>query len=193
MTIKIFNLDDWALVDQTQHLHLRLDNPGRKVTIQFNAETSTRVGWMAYGSTDDIFLGTFVGREDVEFRPNGPGVVTVDSDGDVWYYTDDGAQIVANDGNEQKSFVQLLEPRDRAEVLERIIQTQNERHNRLMAAQANDRAAMRARIAALEAEKEAEDGENAGGVANGAEANGGAGGGGDASKTGEGASVPAAK
>lgn len=196
MTIRIFKLSDWALLQPTEDLHLLLDNAGRKVTIQFNTETDTRVGWVGEGSGKDVLLGTFKGREDIEFRPNGPGVVTVESEGEVWFYTDDGAQTVAGSGDEQESYRRLLEPRDRAEVLERIIAQQNATHNRLMAAQAGERAALLERIAAQEAAlKEAASGENAGGLVAGAEpqANGGAGGDSNAGQAAQGAGVQPAK
>jgi hypothetical protein len=189
MTIRIFKLSDWALLPPNSDLHLRLDNPGRKVTIQFNTESLTRIGWVVEGSEQDQLLGVINGRDDVEFRPNGPGVVTVQGEGEVWFYTDDGEHTVAGDGAEQKSFVKLLEPRDRSETLERIIEMQNRTHKRLMAAQEAERVALRERIAAMEAAN----GENTGAVVAGTpEANGGAGSGGDVTPAPEGGGIPAA-
>lgn len=191
MTIRIFKLSDWVLLAPNEDLHLTLENPGRKVTIEFNAEASTRVGWVAEGSDKDVLLGVLAGREDVEFRPNGPGVVTVQSEGEVWYYTNDGEVHVAGDGFEQQSYLKLLEPRDRAETLERIIEMQNATHNRLMAAQREQREALQQRLADLLAQQEVEGGEDAGGLVAGTEpqANGGPGSGADAEQATEGAGV----
>lgn len=196
MTLRIFKLSDWQLLNVGQDLDLLLDTPGRKVTIKFNTVLPTRIGWHLDGSESDVLLGVIEGQDDVEFRPNGSGKVTVQSDGEVWFYTDDGSQTVAGDGNEQESYRKLLEPRDRSEVLERIIEKQNATHNRLLAAQAGERAALLERIAAQEAAlKEAERAENASGVVatDEQEANSSAGSASDAGKTGKGAKLPAAE
>lgn len=196
MTLRIFKLSEWQLLNPNQDLDLLLDTPGRKVTIKFNTVLPTRIGWHLDGSESDVLLGVIEGQDDVEFRPNGSGKVTVQSDGEVWFYTDDGAQTVAGDGNEQESYRKLLEPRDRAEVLERIIEKQNATHNRLMAAQAGERSALLQRIAAQDAAlKEAERAQNAGGVVATDEdqTNGGTGSASDTGKTGKGAKVPPAE
>lgn len=194
MTIRIFKLSKWELLAPGEDLHLLLDNAGRKVVIEFNAEAATRVGWVAQGSQKDVLLGIFAGREDVEFRPNGPGVVTVQSDGEVWFYTNDGDTHVAGDGAEQQPYTKLLEPRDRSETLERIIEMQNATHNRLMAAQAEERAAWQAHLADVLAQQEVEGGQDTGGVVAEPEpeANGGAGGDSVSGEAGEGGGVPAA-
>lgn len=192
MTIRIFRLSDWVLLAPNEDLHLLLDNPGRKVTIEFNAEVATRVGWVADGSEKDVLLGIFAGREDIEFRPNGAGVVTVQSEGEVWYYTNDGDVNVAGDGLEQSSYVRPLQPRDRSETLERIIETQNATHNRLMAAQQRHREQLQIQIDDLLAQREVEGGQDTGGMVAEPEpqADGGAGSGADAEQASEGAGLP---
>lgn len=196
MTIRIFKLSDWALLPPNEDLRLLLDNPGRKVTIQFNTVLPTRIGWQVEGSEQSVLLGVIDGLEDVEFRPNGPGVVTVESEGEVWFYTDDGGQTVAGDGDEERSFVKLLEPRDRATELERILVMREAKHNQLMAAQAADREELTRQLAAAEAAlQEAQNGQDASRVVAEpkSEANGGAGGGADPEQAIEGGAVQPAK
>nr|QJB21568.1 MAG: hypothetical protein [Microvirus sp.] len=189
MTIRVFKLSDWQLLPVGHDLELALDTPGRKVTIQFNTVLPARIGWVAEGGEQSVLLGVVEGRDDVEFRPTGPGKVTVESEGEVWFYTDDGEQTVAGDGAQQETYLKLLQPRDRAEELERMLALQSARHNALMAAQQADRAALLERIAAQEAAlKEAANGADAGGVGHGAaQADSGAGSASDTAQTAEGA------
>lgn len=201
MAIRIRKLSLWQLLETGKVLEPLIDTAGRKVTVWFNTEQPARIGWVAAGGRRadvDVLLGTIHGHDSVEFRPPGPGVLTVQSEGQVWFYTDDGESTVANDGSEQEPYTRLLEPKDRNQQLEEIIIRQQAAHNRRMKQQEAERVARDARIAALEAElaaQEAANGENAGGVVAGAEpqADGGAGGDSVGGQATEGGTVPAAK
>lgn len=172
MAIRIRKLSEWRLLPSGQVLEPLIDNVARKWTLEVNTEAPTRFGWVGadqIGKDDpkDVLLAVVNGLETIEFRPPGPGVITVQGEGQVWFQTDDGQSTVANDGNEQESYVRLLEPKDRSQQLEEIIIKQQAAHNRRMKQQEGERIARDARIAALEAalaEQEAASGENAGGV-----------------------------
>lgn len=201
MAIRIRKLSSWKQLVPGKVLEPLIDTSLRKMTVQFNTEQPTRIGWVTEGAAEprDILLGIVNGLETIEFRPPGPGVITVQGEGEVWYQTDDGESTVANDGNDQESYVKLLEPKDRSQQLEEIIIRQQAAYNRRMAQQEGERAARDAKIAALEAalaEQEAARGEDTGGVVAeppAAEADGGAGSASDAGKTGKGAKLPAAE
>lgn len=202
MAIRIRKLSSWKQLPVGQVLEPLIDTSLRKMTIEFNTEQPVRIGWVTKSDKPlrDILLGVVHGHETIEFRPPGPGVITVQGEGEVWYQTDDGESTVANDGGEQESYVQLLKPKDRSQQLEEIIIRQQAAYNRRMEQQEGERRARDAKIAALQAalaEQEAASGENASGVVAeppaGAQANGGAGSASDLSEAGEGGSVPGPK
>lgn len=201
MAIRIRKLSSWKQLQSGQVLEPLIDTSLRKMTVQFNTEQPVRIGWVTEAEKEprDILLGVVHGLETIEFRPPGPGVITVQGEGEVWYQTDDGESTVANDGNEQESYVKLLEPKDRSQQLEEIIIRQQAAYNRRMAQQEGERAARDAKIAALEAalaEQEAASGEDTSRVVAeppAAQADSRAGSASDAGKASKGAKVPAAE
>lgn len=200
MAIRIRKLSSWKQLLSGQVLEPLIDTSLRKMTVQFNTEQPVRIGWVTTSAKEprDVLLGVVHGLETIEFRPPGPGVITVQGEGEVWYQTDDGESTVANDGNEQESYVKLLEPKDRSQQLEEIIIRQQAAYNRRMKQQEGERRERDALIAALQedlARQEAERAENASRVVetDEHETDGGAGSASDTGKAGKGGKVPPAE
>lgn len=105
MTKRIHNVTKWKQL----HSGKGLQNeglPNRLVRIDFNTMLPTAV--MLVDGEKHAFLGMVEGLDAIEFRaPKGLVHIVADSEGEVWYFTNDGRKI-ANDVSEQVTFTDIM-------------------------------------------------------------------------------------
>lgn len=132
----------------------------RNIKIEFNTsmptvfhicwETSNDVGEV---KSHKVFLGVIHGWDKIEVAAGPSHWIEATSDGEVWYFTNDG-QYTAVDHFGEHSFTKLIGEQSRADAMEQIIRQQTARIEQLRAQQAweRDNAAILAeRLGAAEA------------------------------------------
>lgn len=137
MTIRLNNLSKWALLTPGNVFSFPGTEP-RRVRIEFNCEAPTRID-VYYDDPDNdgdskgTFVAVVMGMETVEFTaPPGAHLVAT-SDGEVWYFTNEGDQIANT--REQVSFTRVMSRRSRNPELERMMFKMEQNMNRRMNAQ----------------------------------------------------------
>lgn len=118
MTIRIHNLDKWALLQPGMVLEL-VANDTRKIRLEFNCPADTRID-VADADGKLTFLAVVRGYEVVEFYGHATSHVVATSDDEVWYFTNDG-ETTATDTPEAVSFTKIAGRRERNPELERMM------------------------------------------------------------------------
>lgn len=165
MTIRITNPKDWDELLPGQTILIGGEGE-RNVKIEFNtsADTVFHLLWeTADEATGDVklhkvFLGYLRGNDKVEFSAGPQHWLEATSDGEVWYFTNDGQYVAVNplvgpDG-EGVNFTKLLGEQTRADAIEEMLRIQTARYEQLRQQQAVERqyyAEIEQRIAADEA------------------------------------------
>lgn len=106
MTKRIHNVTKWKKLENGKGFAFT-GMPNRLIRVDFNTMLPTAV--MLVGEGDKhTFLGMVEGLDAIEFRaPNERVHVIADSEGEVWYFTNDGRKI-ANDVSEQVPFTDIM-------------------------------------------------------------------------------------
>lgn len=162
MVVRLHNLSKWEMLGAGKAIELLGDHP-RRVRVEVNCEAPTRFD-LVHGDEGLVtFICVAVGYEVMEFSAPGGSHVLATSDGEVWFFTNEGDQIASD--REQVSFTRMMTRRTRSEQLERMMALQEMNFNRRLAAQAAETAEL---AAALEAAEARADDEVGGGDTDGA-------------------------
>lgn len=130
MTRRIINLHDWAPIAPGTFLHL-MGEGVRSVEVEINSEREVSLFVLqpvepdASGEAqwDRTFLGAHQGMEKYQFNCAGNSSIEVNSDGEVWYFTNDG-QYTAVEMPDEEQFTTLVGRKERSDILEDIIRRQ---------------------------------------------------------------------
>lgn len=95
MTIRIHNLERWTQLPPGQSIVILGDEEERQRRVDFNVETETSVTIAIAGV--ETFLGAFKGMETLEFTCVAGAKLTATSEGEVWYFKNEGALAVVED------------------------------------------------------------------------------------------------
>lgn len=136
MVVRIHNLGKWSRLDAAQAMVLELPHhDGRKVRLSVNCEhdAAFTVVEIDKEGSPATFLGHAKGLEDFEFYVKGTVQVVATSEGDVWYFTNDGADPGAVLNVEAVSFTKIANRRARNPELEAVMWKAEVNMNRRMA------------------------------------------------------------
>lgn len=124
MTIKLRHLPRWSEIRSGDGL--KLPGERRVVELELNVSAQTHVA-VLHGKAS-TFLGVVQpgGPVKVQFSVEGDCTLIPTSDGEVWYFTDDGD--VLNFGTETESFTELEQRMDMSQEMEITILKANLRH-----------------------------------------------------------------
>lgn len=143
MTIKIGNVSKWSRLPIASALELSGETP-RKVRLELNTTMPTHV--VAIDNKDqERFLAMVNGLETLEFITDGPVAIACTTEGEVWYFTQDGD----NDAIElplEVPFTKIAQRRHRNPELELLMYKQQQNIERRLAQQQNE---FEERLAAL--------------------------------------------
>lgn len=131
MVVRIHNLTKWSPLKPGDVLELK-GLASRPVRIEVNTETTTRLDWIE--GEKGTFLAVVNGYEVVEFVAGPEGHLVATSEGEVWFFTNDGDQV-ATARPEAVSFTKIATRRARNPELERMMYKMEQNMNRRMAAQ----------------------------------------------------------
>ena len=150
MVIKIHNVTKWSELKPGEALTLRgQEGQPRKVRVELNCVAPTRVD-LVEGDGSVWFLGTVEGFEVVEFSTEAAEAQLVPtSEGEVWFFTNDGDQIAVDRSMEAESFTKVMQRRVRNPQLEAIEWKMRQNMERRFAQQAAELEALRAAQAKL--------------------------------------------
>lgn len=129
MVVRLFNLDKWNTLSPGQCIALAGEKP-RTIRISFNTAEPARVDCLIDG--ERFLLGTVDGLETFEFFAGGNLIVAVDTDADVFWFTEDGA-IHAIENPEAVSFTELTMRRERNREAELVMHKMEQNMSRRMA------------------------------------------------------------
>lgn len=106
MTKRIHNVTKWKKLENSKGI-AHEGMPNRLIRIDFNTMLPTAV--MLVGEGDKhTFLGMVSGLDAIEFRaPTELVHVIADSEGEVWYFTNDGRKV-AGDVSDQVTFTDIM-------------------------------------------------------------------------------------
>lgn len=159
MVVRIHNIAKWAMIPAGQVLKLSGEHR-RKVRVEVNCEAPTRLDVIE--GEDEGEKGTFLavvqGYEVLEFVVSGVARLVPTTEGEVWYFTNDGDQIAA-DMPELESFTKIASRRARNPELEMMMFKMNQNMERRLATQAAEIEALREAQAAAEVPHNPETGE----------------------------------
>lgn len=130
MTRRIINPGDWARIAPGALLHL-IGEGTRSVEVEINSEYDTSLFLLEPIEADETgeaqwrrtFLGASRYMEKYQFNAAGNSSVEVMSEGEVWYFTNDG-QYTAVEMPGEKQFTTLVGRKERSDILEDIIRRQ---------------------------------------------------------------------
>lgn len=140
MVVRLHNLSKWRCMEPGKGLDFLGDAP-RKVRVEFNTEQPTRID-LVHGEDDDTqvtFLAVIMGMETVEFVAPVGTYLAATSDGEVWYFTNEGDDIATD--REEVSFTKVMNRRSRNPELERMMFKMEQNMNARMALMAEEVAA----------------------------------------------------
>lgn len=174
MTIRILNPRDWAELIPGYVFEFGVpEGDARTVKMEFNCSqpTALHLSWEDGVDADGVvevrrmFLATITGWDKVEFIALQGATLEATSDGEVFYFTNDGQfnGVMPT----QDNFVKLIGEQSRSEQIEQMLRLQTMRLDQLRQQQAQERAVLNEaleRLAAAEAvERPGIDGEAADG------------------------------
>lgn len=106
MVVRVHNLTKWQQLQPGAELRLPGDG-GRSVRVDFNVTMPTVV-YLLHGEGKMTLIGRVDGLDSVEFSaPQGNLVLVCDSEGDVWFFTNDGV-VFANDVSDQTHWTNVM-------------------------------------------------------------------------------------
>lgn len=153
MVLRIHNVGKWSPLGVGNVLNLKGEQ-FRKVRVDVNCEQPTAFHIVEGGELGRLtFVGVVTGLETLEFSISGGDQVhlTAASDGEVWYFTNDGDSH-ANEDLEAVSFTQVMPQRaQRNPEMERMMWRMEQNMNRRLQQQQGEFEAM----IAAQAEREA--------------------------------------
>lgn len=120
MVKRLHNLSKWRELKAGDGIEF-VGERDRRVRIEFNTETATRLH-LVHGDDDDTqvtFVTVVEGFDVVEFTAPGNCVLAATSDGEVWYFTNEG-DVEATD-RQAVSFTKVMNRRARNPELERMM------------------------------------------------------------------------
>ena len=127
MVVRLFNPSRWALLSGA---FVVLGSEPHRVVVDVNAETDARFD-VVTADGQAIFLATVKGMERLEFTA-GPGdQLVATSEGEVWYFTDEGDSIAVETFGE--SFTRIATRRERNPQLEMMEFKMRENERRMQA------------------------------------------------------------
>jgi len=144
MVVRIHNVSKWVKVPEGKVIELVGDRD-RKVRIEVNCPEPTRFDVVEGDFL--TFLAVVQGYEVLEFVAGAQAHVVPTTEGEVWYFTNDGDQI-AEERDDLVSFTKIASRRARNPELELMMFKMNQNMERRMAQQAAEMAAMLAAQAA---------------------------------------------
>ena len=130
MVVRLHNISKWARLKAGRLLELAGSQP-RLIRLEVNCEAPTRFDLVAPdGKSVVAFLAVVTGHEVIEFSAEATVRVGATSDGEVWFFTNDGEDItVRTDG---PTFTSVMARRARNPDLERVMRRAREREGRLL-------------------------------------------------------------
>lgn len=135
MVLRILNTADWSLLEVGKWLVLNGDHD-RKLVVEINCEAPTVIHIVQDGATGRrVFLGVVQGMEKIEVYAKADAYLDFTTEGEVWWFTNDGATS-AVEIPEEASFTKLLGRRSRSDQLELMLQKQAMNYERLLNQQA---------------------------------------------------------
>lgn len=144
MVVRLHNMGRWAVLKPGDVLQLN-GLPRRKVRVEFNTEAPTRIDLVEPGNVV-TFLAVVSGHEVVQFTAGAECHLVASSDGEVWYFTNDGDQIGTQFQN--VSFTKIATRRARNPQMEMMMFKMQQNIDRRLAALAAEQEAWRAARAA---------------------------------------------
>lgn len=154
MVVRLHNLSKWEMLGAGKAIELLGEHP-RRVRVEVNCEAPTRFD-LVHGDEGEVtFICVARGYEVMEFTAPGGSHILATSDGEVWFFTNEGDEVATD--REQVSFTKMMTRRTRSEQLERMMALQQLNFERRLNAQAAEADALR--VALEKAEKvDGEDG-----------------------------------
>lgn len=140
MVVRLHNLSKWQKLEPGEGIEL-LGAHDRKVRVEVNTEAPTRFD-VVHGDDDDTqvtFLAVVHGMETLEFYAPGGTYLAATSDGEVWYFTNEGDQTATD--REAVSFTRVMNRRARNPELERMMFKMEQNMNARLALMADEVAA----------------------------------------------------
>ena len=143
MVVRIHNLDKWRMIETGEVLELA-PGPLRKMRFEVNCEHPTRFDV----KTPDAltFIAVVQGYEVLEFTAGEGAALVPSSEGEVWYFTNDGDQIATGASAEAVPFTRIMQRKARNRELEFMMMKAEQRMNRRMTEQAGEIAELRAQM-----------------------------------------------
>lgn len=158
MTIRIINAVDWSRLEPGNWIDLS-SAKRRLVKLEVNSDFPTRyslVDFDEHGVEQTTFLGVVQGWEKIEIVVGPQAKLQAETEGEVWWFTNDGFASAQEIPNEH-SFTTLLQRKSRSDQMEIMLRLQQENYNRLLAQQERDDAErVRAEAERAEAARAAE-------------------------------------
>lgn len=155
MVVRLHNLSKWRVLKAGDAIAFAGEQD-RKVRIEVNCEFPTRFD-VVHGDGDRTsvtFLAVVVGMETLEFTAPGETYLTATSDGEVWYFTNEGDQTATD--RKAQSFTKVMNRRSRNPDLERMMFKMEQNTMRRLAMMAEE---VEARISAAGAKHDTATGE----------------------------------
>ena len=137
MVVRIHNVTKWEVIDPGSVLRLTgADGEPRKVRVELNCPEPTRVDLV--GADGRVFFVAVVtGYEVVQFTTyDAECHLAFSTDGEVWFFTNDGDQIGVDRSMVTESFATVMQRRARNPELERMMFKMNQNIERRLAQQA---------------------------------------------------------
>lgn len=140
MTIKVRDITKWAKLPAGFAINC-MGEGLRRVKLEVNCETATRFDVVQ--GDEMTFLAAVDGLKTIEFVVDGPCEVAADTEGEVWFFTQDG-EVTAIEDEGAKTFTKIAGRRSRNPELELMMFKAEQRMNARLESQ---RAEMEAYLA----------------------------------------------
>lgn len=125
MTIKVRDITKWAKLPAGFAINC-VGEGLRRVKLEVNCETATRFDVVQ--GEEMTFLAAVDGLKTIEFVVDGPCEVAADTEGEVWFFTQDG-EVTAIDDPEATTFTKIAGRRSRNPELELMMFKAEQRMN----------------------------------------------------------------
>ena len=129
MVVRLHNISKWAPLKAGRLLELPGSQP-RLIRLEVNCEAPARFDLVGADGKSVAFLAVVTGHEVIEFSAEATVRVGATSEGEVWFFTNDGEDVtVRTDG---PTFTSVMARRARNPDLERVMRRAREREGRLL-------------------------------------------------------------